>query len=85
MHRHRVGFYNTFAARSAADHLDSDRVPSRIEISRGPDTGEVLGLRGAHFRSVQFHPESVLTESGPQILSELLTPLMAGAPVAASA
>jgi phenazine biosynthesis protein phzE len=67
----RVGFYNTFAARSA---VDSAIVPGigLVDISRDPQTGEVHALRGPHFASMQFHAESVLTQNGPRIIGDLL-------------
>ncbi|MET9323153.1 anthranilate synthase family protein [Streptomyces sp. NPDC003038] len=72
----RVGFYNTFAARSA---VDSAIVPGigLVDISRDPRTGEVHALRGPHFASMQFHAESVLTQNGPRITGELLASLTA--------
>ncbi|MFF2580337.1 anthranilate synthase family protein [Streptomyces goshikiensis] len=72
--RERVGFYNTFASRSDSEKADSD--VGVIEISRDPETGEVHALRGWGFRSMQFHPEAVLTEDGPRIVGEALTGLL---------
>ncbi|MCX4696571.1 anthranilate synthase family protein [Streptomyces sp. NBC_01408] len=74
--RERVGFYNTFAARSA---VDSAIVPGvgLVDISRDPLTGEVHALRGPHFASMQFHAESVLTQNGPRIIGEQLASLTA--------
>jgi phenazine biosynthesis protein phzE len=66
----RVGFYNTYSA-----HCEHDLV-SPVRVSRDRRTGEVHALRGPGFRSVQFHPESVLTQHGPQILAEMLTSLV---------
>ncbi|SES39847.1 anthranilate synthase family protein [Actinokineospora terrae] len=77
--RRRVGFYNTFAAASPVDVLD--HATGLIEISRDPVTGQVHALRGAHFASIQFHAESVLTQDGPAILGELLTGLTTSAPM----
>ncbi|MFF3212599.1 anthranilate synthase family protein [Streptomyces sp. NPDC002886] len=72
----RVGFYNTFAARSS---VDSAIVPGigLVDISRDPQTGEVHALRGPHFASMQFHAESVLTLNGPSITGNLLAALTA--------
>ncbi|MEV7281598.1 chorismate-binding protein [Streptomyces sp. NPDC093111] len=66
--RERVGFYNTFAARGPADRTVVDGVGA-VELSRDPETGEVHALRGPHFTTVQFHPESVLTRDGPGIFA----------------
>ncbi|ARZ68892.1 hypothetical protein SMD11_3252 [Streptomyces albireticuli] len=76
----RVGFYNTFAARSEADRAVT--AAGELEVSRDPRTGEIHALRGAHFASVQFHAESVLTQDGPRITGALLAGLLTGAPVA---
>jgi phenazine biosynthesis protein phzE len=65
----RVGFYNAFAAHSAEDKLEADGI-GVVEISRNPRSGEVYGLRGPHFMSMQFHAESVLTRNGPHILAD---------------
>ncbi|MER7833945.1 anthranilate synthase family protein [Streptomyces sp. NPDC095602] len=66
--RERVGFYNTFAARSDTDRRDAGPV-GRVDVSRDPATGEVHALRGPRFASVQFHAESVLTQDGPRLLA----------------
>lgn len=71
----RVGFYNTFAAHSAEDKAEC---PDNgvFEISRDPESGEVHALRGRGFRSMQFHPESVLTEDGVRIVAQALSELL---------
>ncbi|MEU9374101.1 chorismate-binding protein [Streptomyces sp. NPDC048255] len=76
-----VGFYNTYTARcdaAAAALLAAEGV----EVSRDPSTGEVHALRSAAagFAGVQFHPESVLTLRGAELLGELLAGVRAGAP-----
>ncbi|HEY5834418.1 anthranilate synthase family protein [Streptomyces sp.] len=73
--KENVGFYNTFAARSAHDKADVSGV-GVVEISRDPVTGEVHGLRGPHFASTQFHAESVLTRDGVRVVGTLLTELL---------
>ncbi|MFD3936209.1 anthranilate synthase family protein [Streptomyces sp. NPDC058611] len=69
--RERVGFYNAFAAYSEEDTRDVEGV-GVVEISRDQVTGEVYGLRGPHFMTMQFHAESVLTQNGPRILAAAL-------------
>ncbi|WP_225839275.1 anthranilate synthase family protein [Streptomyces sp. NK08204] len=75
-HHERVGFYNTYTARAAVDFVPGTEGRGPTAISRNPRTGDVHALRGAGFRSVQFHLESILTQHGPQILGELLTSLL---------
>ncbi|WP_416967135.1 anthranilate synthase family protein [Streptomyces sp. 4F14] len=59
-----VGFYNSFVARCGKE-IDG------VEVSRA-ENGEVHALRGPGFAGVQFHPESVLTINGAEIVRELL-------------
>ncbi|MBT2441199.1 chorismate-binding protein [Streptomyces sp. ISL-36] len=77
--RERVGFYNTFAARSDTDRLHRPDIGT-VEVSRDRETGEVHALRGPYFASMQFHAESVLTQSGPRIVASLLGGLVKSAP-----
>ncbi|GAB1689871.1 chorismate-binding protein [Krasilnikovia sp. M28-CT-15] len=72
-----VGFYNTFAARSGADVIPSVIRPGSVTVFRDPGSGEVHALRGPGFAGVQFHPVSVLTRSGVEILGEVLGDLLA--------
>ncbi|MEC4019645.1 anthranilate synthase family protein [Streptomyces sp. H27-D2] len=69
--RERVGFYNTFAARSQEEKTEVDGV-GVVEVSRDERTGEVHALRGPHFASMQFHAESVLTQDGPRIVGRVM-------------
>ncbi|WP_028646605.1 anthranilate synthase family protein [Nocardiopsis sp. CNT312] len=69
--RQRVGFYNTFVARSPVDVLSADGL-GQIEVCRDPGSGEVHALRGPRFASLQFHAESVLTQNGPHIIGSSL-------------
>ncbi|MEU7612584.1 anthranilate synthase family protein [Micromonospora sp. NPDC049204] len=79
-----VGFYNTYTARSAHGVISRGQGKT-VQVSRTPETGEVHALRGPGFRSVQFHLESILTQHGPQILSDLLVSLLKEAQSAAAA
>ncbi|TXC99728.1 anthranilate synthase family protein [Streptomyces sp. ISID311] len=65
----RVGFYNSFAARSDDDKIERPGT-GVVEISRDPVTGEVHALRGPRFASMQFHAESVLTVDGVRITAD---------------
>ncbi|MEV2255670.1 chorismate-binding protein [Streptomyces sp. NPDC050147] len=81
--RERVGFYNTFAAHTKDEHLEHP-LAGRVAVSQDPHTGEVHGLRGRHFATVQFHPESVLTQDGPRIIASLLPNTLRPDPLPAS-
>ncbi|MEV5507036.1 anthranilate synthase family protein [Streptomyces orinoci] len=74
-----VGFYNTFTARCGAEFT----VPG-VELSRDPVTGEVHALRGPGFAGFQFHPESVLTLNGVQVVCEALSTIGVQPPTALS-
>ncbi|MGA5279913.1 anthranilate synthase family protein [Streptomyces griseoincarnatus] len=75
-----VYFYNTFAAYSGSGRLDSPLCPGPVDVARDRVTGEVHGLRGPGFTSVQFHPESVMTRNGAAILDSLVTGALAPVP-----
>ncbi|POX52030.1 phenazine-specific anthranilate synthase component I [Streptomyces sp. Ru71] len=72
----RVGFYNTFAVVSEHDEVSADGL-GQVRVSRDAATGEVHALRGPGFASMQFHPESVLTQEGPRIVGTALAGLAA--------
>lgn len=76
--RVQVGFYNTFSARSATSSFRCDGVDGVVEVSRDASTDEVYALRGAQFRSLQFHPESILSPDGVGILRALVLELLVG-------
>jgi len=66
----RVGFYNTFVARP------TDALPDGVRVSTDPATGDVHMLVGPHFRGVQFHAESILTENGYDLIHDLVLDLL---------
>ncbi len=67
----RVGFYNTFVARSSAGK--GVRTP---DVERDPHSGDVHLLSGPHYRGIQFHAESILTEHGFDLIRDLMTGLL---------
>jgi phenazine biosynthesis protein phzE len=62
----RVGFYNTFAA------IAPQMPAAGQEIAADPRTREIHAIRAAGFWSVQFHPESILSQNGCDLLREML-------------
>jgi phenazine biosynthesis protein phzE len=69
-----VGFYNTFVARVDA----ATPLPPGVSVDSDPLTGDVHHLRGPHYRGVQFHAESILTEHGADLVRELMVGLLSG-------
>ncbi|MFD5626260.1 anthranilate synthase family protein [Streptomyces sp. NPDC127072] len=65
-----VGFYNSFVAR-CDDGAAAELAAHGVEVARD-GTGEVHALRGPGFAGVQFHPESVLSLRGSDVVRELL-------------
>jgi para-aminobenzoate synthetase component 2 len=62
-----VGRYHSLIAAPAS-------IPAELEVSAITAEGEIMGLRHRRFmiEGVQFHPESVLTPQGPQLMGNFL-------------
>lgn len=66
-----VGFYNTFVAR-----VPESGLPEGVTVETDPDTGDVHLVAGPHYRGIQFHAESILTQNGYDILRHLVEDLL---------
>ncbi|SDT60616.1 anthranilate synthase family protein [Actinoplanes derwentensis] len=72
----RVGFYSSFSATATTPAVDTPHGPAEVAVDPADHT--VHALRGRGFAGVQFHPESVLSRDGVDVLRELLPPLLSG-------
>lgn len=68
----RVGFYNTFVGRVG----ESTALPDGVAVDVDADSGDVHALRGPHYRGIQFHAESILTENGFRLVHDLVRDLL---------
>ncbi|MDP6734986.1 MAG: aminodeoxychorismate/anthranilate synthase component II [Nitrospinaceae bacterium] len=71
-----LGLPNPFeATRYHSLVLDRETVPDGFDITAESDDGEIMGLRHRNMfiEGVQFHPESILTTSGKDLLKNFLT------------
>jgi anthranilate synthase/aminodeoxychorismate synthase-like glutamine amidotransferase len=64
----RVGRYHSLA-------VSHDELPACLEVTASTDDGEIMALRHRDYPivGVQFHPESILTDGGYEILSAFLS------------
>jgi anthranilate synthase/aminodeoxychorismate synthase-like glutamine amidotransferase len=55
--------------------LSRESVPDCLEVTAESEEGEIMGIRHREYPiwGVQFHPESILTQNGRQILKNFLT------------
>ena len=71
-----AGMPNPFAAtRYHSLVIERATLPDCLELTAESEEGEIMGVRHKQFPiwGVQFHPESILTENGRQILKNFLT------------
>jgi phenazine biosynthesis protein phzE len=75
--RERVGFYNTFVGRVVpAGSTDEMALPDGVSVDADPATGDVHLVRGPHYRGIQFHAESILTQRGSDVIHRLAADLL---------
>jgi anthranilate synthase component 2 len=71
-----TGLENPFTAtRYHSLVIERDTIPEVLEITAWVDDGTIMGVRHREFnqiQGVQFHPESILTNSGKQLLANFL-------------
>ena len=65
-----VGFYNTFVGRASGE------LPPGVSVHADPRTGDVHMVEGPHYRGIQFHAESILTEHGYDLIHDLVLDLL---------
>ena len=53
---------------------ERDRLPQLLDVTAWTQEGEIMGVRHRELavEGVQFHPESILTPEGPQLLASFL-------------
>lgn len=54
--------------------VDPDKIPAQLEVSARSEDDVIMGLRHREYpvEGIQFHPESILTTSGPDIVKNWL-------------
>ena len=55
--------------------IDEESLPASLEVAARADSGEIMGVRNREdvVEGIQFHPESILTERGHDILTNFLS------------
>jgi anthranilate synthase/aminodeoxychorismate synthase-like glutamine amidotransferase len=55
--------------------VERDTLPDSFEVSAWTEEGEIMGIRHREYNveGVQFHPESILTKDGPELMKQFLS------------
>ena len=90
VHHHNVGVFHKLpnpltVTRYHSLAIRRETLPACLEITAWTDDGEIMGVRHKTLavEGVQFHPESILTESGHALLQNFLDQSATGAGVRA--
>lgn len=83
VHHHNTGVFTGLAEPFTATRyhsliIEKESCPDVLEVTAWVDDGTIMGVRHRdypHIQGVQFHPESVLTESGKDLLKNFLEDL----------
>lgn len=74
-----TGLENPFTAtRYHSLVIDRNSLPNQLEITAWVEDGTIMGVRHReypHLQGVQFHPESILTQAGKELLKNFLLSL----------
>ena len=80
IHHHNLGVFRDLpnpltATRYHSLAIARDTLPACLEITAWAEDGEIMGVRHKTLavEGVQFHPESILTEKGHELLRNFLT------------
>ena len=80
VHHHNVGVFRGLpnpvtCTRYHSLAVERETLPDCLEVTAWTDDGEIMGLRHKTLdvEGVQFHPESILTERGHDMLKNFLT------------
>ena len=49
-----------------------------VRVDADPESGDIHHLVGAHYRGIQFHAESILSQHGYDVLHHLVSELLLG-------
>jgi anthranilate synthase component 2 len=55
--------------------VEKETLPKELTVTAWTEDGEIMGVKHVHYplEGIQFHPESILTEHGHQLLNNFLT------------